>query len=73
MKNYSTRHHWCRQEKVDGAMAGVPGRLTHIVHTSLSEQPVTGFDWSAVQAGLYCCTALDQCLRVGMVTKLKYQ
>jgi hypothetical protein len=38
----------------------------------LTEQPIAGFEWSSSQLGLFCCGAMDQCVRVGIVPKLNF-
>lgn len=35
--------------------------------SEMTQQPVTAFDWSPDRCGLFACTALDQCVRVGLV------
>jgi hypothetical protein len=52
---------------------GVAGTLELMAENKLTEQPITGFRWNSEKTGLFCCTALDQCVRVGMVTKLHLQ
>lgn len=49
---------------------GVAGSLEQLAHKGLSSQPVNSFDWSPDREGLFCCSAFDQCVRVGVVTKL---
>jgi hypothetical protein len=49
----------------------VPGSLELLSHKALSSQPVNSFDWSPDRQGLFVCSAFDQCLRVGVVTKLE--
>lgn len=46
------------------------GTVEELAQASLSSQPLSCFDWCADRAGLFCCGALDQCLRVGIVTGL---
>ncbi|WIA34433.1 hypothetical protein OEZ86_012767 [Tetradesmus obliquus] len=54
----------------DGKELGVAGSVQQLAQRSLSSQPVNSFDWSPDKQGLFVCSALDQCLRVGFVTKL---
>ena len=54
-----------------GAARGVAGALERLAARGLSSQPLTGFDWSPDKLGLFACTALDQTLRVGFVTRLQ--
>lgn len=54
----------------DGAELGVAGSLQQLSRKELSSQPVNSFDWSPDRQGLFVCSALDQCVRVGIVTKL---
>ncbi len=62
----------CRFAKAGkGAKRGVAGTLERVAERSVSSQPLTAFDWSPDRLGLFCCTALDQTLRVGFVTKLQ--
>jgi hypothetical protein len=59
----------CLQDQ-DGKELGVAGSVQQLAQRSLSSQPVNSFDWSPDKQGLFVCSALDQCLRVGFVTKL---
>jgi hypothetical protein len=54
----------------DGKEMGVVGKLERLCHKPLSSQPVNSFDWSPDRQGLFVCSAFDQCVRVGVVTKL---
>lgn len=49
---------------------GVAGTTALLMEEQLSDQPVSGFQWHAEKMGLFCCVALDQCLRVGLVKGL---
>lgn len=61
----------CRSVKDgEGWEEGVAGTVEELAVCSLSQQPLSAFEWCAEMAGLFCCSALDQCLRVGMVTSL---
>ena len=62
---------WGRRVKDSrGVQAGVAGTAEQVAEASLSGQPLCSLDWSPDRDGLFCCAALDQCLRVGAVTKL---
>ena len=50
---------------------GVAGTVDHVTQTELSSQPICSFDWSPDRAGLFTCAALDQCVYVGVATKLE--
>lgn len=50
---------------------GVIGDLTLLQNATLSEQPITAFDWCVDKIGLSVCSAFDQTLRVLITTKLK--
>jgi hypothetical protein len=60
---------YCLQDQ-DGKELGVAGSVKQLANRSLSSQPINSFDWSPDKQGLFVCSALDQCLRVGFVTKL---
>ena len=55
----------------DGSLCGVAGTVEELSDAYLSSQPICAFDWSPDRLGLFCCAALDQCLRVGIVTRLQ--
>ena len=62
----------CRSVKAsDGDMCGVAGTVEELSYATMSSQPICAFDWSPDRLGLFCCAALDQCLRVGIVTRLQ--
>uniref|UniRef100_A0A7S0VM47 Uncharacterized protein n=1 Tax=Polytomella parva TaxID=51329 RepID=A0A7S0VM47_9CHLO len=70
---YLYKYHYPDQRRVKDAEdqpLGVAGSLELLNYRSLSSQPIAGFDWSADKEGLFCCCAFDQCVRVGVVTKL---
>lgn len=48
----------------------VSGNILRLQVASLAEQPINAFDWSNEKKGLFACTAFDQQVRVGMVTRL---
>lgn len=61
---------WCRRKNdTKGEALGVAGSVEELANTSFTTQPISSFDWSPDKAGLFCCAALDQCVRVGFVTK----
>ena len=55
----------------NGNPTGVAGTVELLSDKNLSSQPIAAFDWSPDKAGLFCCAAFDQCVRVGVVTKLQ--
>ena len=60
-----------RQEGKGGEEAeGVAGTSALLMEEQISDQPISGFHWNAEKLGLFCCVALDQCLRVGMITNM---
>ncbi|KAJ8962605.1 hypothetical protein NQ318_000998 [Aromia moschata] len=54
----------------DGIPYGVAGELTLLQNSTLSDQPITSFDWCADKLGLSVCSAFDQTIRVLITTKL---
>jgi hypothetical protein len=54
----------------DGKELGVAGSMQRLAANTLSSQPISAFSWSPDKQGLFVCCSLDQCLRVGFVTKL---
>lgn len=54
----------------DGTIEGVAGTIKAVQTASVAEQPVNSFDWSPDKMGLCVFTAYDQCVRVGIMTKL---
>ncbi|KAF2881613.1 hypothetical protein ILUMI_24556 [Ignelater luminosus] len=54
----------------DGIPIGVAGELTLLQNSTLSSQPITGFDWCTDKIGLSVCSAFDQTVRVLITTKL---
>lgn len=52
-------------------MRGVPGTVEELAEAAMSSQPICAFDWSPDRLGLFCCAALDQCLRTGIVTRMQ--
>jgi hypothetical protein len=49
----------------------VVGSMTQLSGKELSTQPINAFSWSPDKQGLFVCSSLDQCIRVGFVTKLQ--
>lgn len=49
---------------------GVTGSMELVSHKNLSSQPINSLDWSPDKMGLFVCSAFDQCVRVGIATKL---
>jgi WD repeat-containing protein 92 len=49
---------------------GVAGSMQQLSSRNMSSQPINSFDWSRDKSGLFVCSAFDQCIRVGFVTKL---
>jgi WD repeat-containing protein 92 len=54
----------------DGHPVGVAGSVELLNSRVISTQPVVSFDWHPDKAGLCCLAALDQSLRIYIVTKL---
>ena len=46
---------------------GVAGTLQQLARQAVTQQPVTAFDWSPDKDGLFACTSLDQCIRIGFI------
>ena len=59
----------CYQDH-EGHELGVAGSVELLSTRNFSSQPIACFDWSPDKEGLFCCGAFDQCIRVGIVTKL---
>lgn len=57
----------------DGAPCGNMGEVELLNSRVISTQPIVGFDWSPDREGLCCLAALDQTVRVFLVTKLHKQ
>ncbi|EFJ31601.1 hypothetical protein SELMODRAFT_87329 [Selaginella moellendorffii] len=55
---------------VDGKSYGVLGQVHLLSSKVLSTQPIGAFGWSPDKEGLAVLGSFDQCLRVGIVTKL---
>lgn len=60
-----------RSKKLDdGSEVGVTGNTNLLQHATITEQPITSFEWSPDKVGLSACTGLDQTLRIVINTKL---
>lgn len=57
-------------QDANGKPKGVTGTVTQLNQKDLSTQPVNSFDWSPDKQGLSVLTALDQTLKILIVTKL---
>lgn len=66
------RQFGCRRQEGKGGeeAEGVAGTSALLMEEQISDQPISGFHWNADKLGLFCCVALDQCLRVGMITNM---
>lgn len=70
---YLYKYRYPSQRRVkdkEGADMGVAGTLEVLSYKNVSTQPVGSFDWSPDKEGLCVMGSFDQCLRVGIVTKL---
>ncbi|XP_022904520.2 dynein axonemal assembly factor 10 isoform X1 [Onthophagus taurus] len=54
----------------DGIPVGIIGELSPLQNSTLSSQPISGFDWCKDKIGLSVCSSFDQTLRVLITTKL---
>ena len=59
-----------RKKEVNGQVSGVIGSLEYLQNSTVSTQPICGWDWSPDKAGLSVCVAFDQAVRVLITTKL---
>ena len=57
-------------EDADGHKKGVPGSLELLNDKQIAQQPIVGFDWCADKLGLGVSCALDQTMKIVIVTKL---
>ena len=57
-------------EDPEGRKKGVAGSLEMLNDRKIAQQPIVGFDWNADKIGLGISCALDQTLKVVIVTKL---
>lgn len=48
---------------------GVAGIVEQVCERSVSAQSVSAFDWNGDKAGVFVCTAYDQAVRVGIVSR----
>ncbi|XP_072379790.1 dynein axonemal assembly factor 10-like isoform X2 [Diabrotica undecimpunctata] len=58
------------EKDADGIPYGIPGEISCLQNSTLSDQPITSFDWCVDKQGLAVCSAFDQTIRVLIVTKL---
>ncbi|CAH1163338.1 unnamed protein product [Phaedon cochleariae] len=54
----------------DGVPYGKVGDISLLQNCTLSDQPITAFDWCVDKLGLSVCSAFDQTIRVLITTKL---
>ena len=54
----------------DDSPKGVAGTVELINNDHVADQPVGAFDWSPDKLGLCAFAGFDQCVRVGLVTRL---
>lgn len=54
----------------DGSTVGIIGEVKPLQNATITSQPITSFDWSPDKTGLSVCSALDQTIRIVIVTKL---
>jgi len=54
-----------------GRPVGVPGTVELLNSKKLADQPIVGFDWNQDKMGLACMCALDQTVKVVIVTRLQ--
>eukprot|EP01059_Diplonema_ambulator_P000777 TRINITY_DN10626_c0_g1_i1.p1 TRINITY_DN10626_c0_g1~~TRINITY_DN10626_c0_g1_i1.p1 ORF type:complete len:359 (+),score=61.17 TRINITY_DN10626_c0_g1_i1:186-1262(+) len=54
----------------DGVEKGVPGSVEEINKVTISQQPISSFDWNRSKEGLAVCSCFDQSIRVMVCTKL---
>lgn len=66
--NYPLRR---KEKDTDGLEYGVPGELSLIQNSTLSDQPIIAYDWCSDKIGLSVCASFDQTVRVLITTKLK--
>lgn len=59
-----------RVKDKDGQDLGVAGTVELLSNKNVSTQPVGCFDWHLDKEGLCVMGSYDQCIRVGIVTKL---
>lgn len=59
-----------KRTTLNGDTYGVMGELELLNSKIISTQPIVSFDWSKDKEGLCCLTAMDQTVRIFIVTKL---
>jgi len=57
-------------ESADGHAMGVPGELSIVANSQLTDKPITSLSWSPDKAGLLAATSFDQTLRICLATNL---
>ena len=57
-------------EDADGHIKGVIGSVEMLNDKAIAQQPIVGYDWNADKIGLGVSCALDQTLKIIIVTKL---
>lgn len=57
-------------QDANGVEMGVAGVMELLAYKNFSTQPICCLDWSPDKQGLFVCGSFDQCLRVGICTKL---
>lgn len=65
--NYPSRR---VEQDTDGISYGVIGDLSLLQNSTLSDQPITSFDWCVDKLGLSVCSAFDETVRILITTKL---
>ena len=55
----------------DGVMHGVAGTLVELNDKPIAQQPIVSWDWHQDKMGVACLCALDQTVKVALVTKLQ--
>ncbi|XP_067015666.1 dynein axonemal assembly factor 10 [Anabrus simplex] len=58
------------KKDADGVESTVVGSIEEVQNADIASQPIISYDWNASRQGLAVCTALDQAVRVLIVTKL---
>lgn len=60
-----------RKDPDDNELVGIMGRIELLNSKKFSDQPIVSLDWSNEKLGLTVMTALDQTIKIGIVTKLQ--
>lgn len=61
-----------KKTTLNGDIMGVIGKLELLNTKIISTQPIISFDWNKDKEGLCCLTAMDQTVRVFIVTNLQH-